>query len=246
MSLRPHQARMEQVERDQSGLVEVGWAWYEKVRGIVAWGFRNLDSSQHNVILLRNSYYFGDAYWPVYAANKAFRTSFLYGGVSPSPLYERTVPQNSPPLALVQFADSSRTLVCFVFTLSPGQAWAMLEGGFGALSPPSGLAVYSVTPVSGGDFCLGYDQRSVSDWYSQTRTRLDGYAPNPSTFNTWLFQAESIAIFQKLFQGDHVAAGRCGQEAQMQTPAEQRRPAGETSGLFPAVFPDVISPPVNP
>ena len=50
-SLRQHAARMEQVEKDQSGLVEVGWAWYEKSRGIVAWGFRNLDSSRRSVIL---------------------------------------------------------------------------------------------------------------------------------------------------------------------------------------------------
>ena len=78
--------------------------------------------------------------------------------------------------------------------------------------------------------------------------RLSGYSPNPSTFNTWLFQAEGIATYQKLFSGDSVIAGGCTPEAQMQMqpPAEQRASSQDTNGLFPPVFPDVLLPPLNP
>lgn len=246
-SLRQHQARLEKIEKDSSGLVEAGWAWYERDRGVVAWGFRNLDSTQHSVVLLRNSYYFGDAYWPVYSANRSFRTQFLYGGTTPPALSERSVPQNAPPLGLVQFAgDLQRAIICFVFTLSPGQAWAMLEGGFSQLSPPSGLGVYNLTPLSGGDFCITYDTQAVRDWDEQTRTSLGGYAPNPSTFNTWLLRAEDIAPYRKLFPGDAVVMGKCAPEAKDVPPTEQAPKTGETGGIFPPVFPGVLSPPINP
>lgn len=246
-SLRQHQARLEKIERDSSGLVEAGWAWYERGSGVVAWGFRNLDRTQRTVILLRNSTFFGDAYWPVYSANRSFRTQFLYGGIAPPALSERSVPQNVPPLGLVQFGgDLQRTIVCFVFTLSPGQAWAMLEGGFSQLSPPSGLGVYNLTPLSGGDFCVTYDPQAVRDWNEQSRTRLDGYAPNPSTFNTWLFQAESIAPYQKVFPGDSVATGKCAPETRQASPVAQTPQTGDTGGIFPPVFPGVLSPPLNP
>ena len=243
-TIRPHQGRMEQVVASASGSVEAGWAWYEKSQGVVAWAFRNSDSSRHSVILLRNSYYFGDAYWSIYSSNPGFQTSFLDGSATPRALAPSSVPQNAAPLGLVQFDGVQQAIVCFVLTLSPGQAWAMLERDFTALSPPSGVAVYEVTPTTGGEFCVAYDPRAVREWDDQTKTRLSAYTPNPSTFNTWLFQAGSGAPYRKLFPGDSVVTGRCAQITPDTTPIPQW--TGETRDMFPPVFPDVLSPPLNP
>jgi hypothetical protein len=229
--------------KDESGSVEVGWAWYEKRRGVVGWGFWNSDSRQRTVILQRNSHYFGDAYWSLYSSNPSFQTSFLDGRAAPPALAARSVPQNAAPLGLVQFDGFQNTIVSFVFTLSPGQAWAMLEGGFSLAAPPTGAAIYGVTPLSGGEFCVTYDPQAVRDWDDQTRTRLGAYTPNPSTFNTWLLQAESTAPYRKIFTGDSAAMGRCAPAAR-ETPVP--RQTGETWGMFPPVFPGVLSPPINP
>ena len=119
----------------------------------------------------------------------------------------------------------------------------MLERGFDQMGPPSDVAVYEATPLAGGEYCIASDLRAVSEWDDQTRTRLAAYTPNPSTFNTWLFQAESGAPYRKVFDGDAVAKGRCSQ-APAVTPMSQ--PASETRDMFPPVFPDVLSPPLNP
>lgn len=249
-ALGQRQARLEQVVTDGSGSVEAGWAWYDRRQGVAAWGFRNLDSGQRTVVLLRSSYYFGGAYWPLYCSNARFGTSFLADDTSPPALPERGVPRNSPPLGLVHFDGPERTIACFVLTLSPGQAWAVLEGGFSAASPPSGAALYDVTALSPGEFCVTYDPRVVGDWAAQTRSSLGAYSPNPSTFRTWLFQAEGTAPYRRLFPEESVAPGRCPQTPAPTTPpspsAGAAEASNETGGLFPPVFPDVLSPPLNP
>ncbi|MGA2664840.1 MAG: hypothetical protein ABSF83_07855 [Nitrososphaerales archaeon] len=248
-ALGQRQARLEQVVTDGSGSVEAGWAWYDRRQGVVAWGFRNLDSGQRSVVLLRDSYYFGGAYWPVYCSTALFGVSFLASETVPPPLPERGVPRNSPPLGLVHFDGPERTIACFVFTLSPGQAWAVLEGGFSAASPPSGAALYDVTRLSPGDFCLTYDPRVVRDWAGQTGSRLDAYSPNPSSFRTWLFQAEGAAPYRRLFPDESVSPGKCPETPAATVPPPPSAATAittETGGLFPPVFPDVLSPPLNP
>lgn len=245
-SLRPRLSRVEKLVADSTGAVEAAWAWYERRQGIVEWAFRNADSIPRSVILLRSSYYLGDCYWPIYSYNPAFRMAFLDGREGIKPVEERNVPLNTGPLGLIQFGDTQRSAVCLVLTLSPGQAWGMLEGGFGPAGPGSTIGIYGVTPVSGGDFCLGYDPAHVRDWNEQTKMRLSAYTPNPSTFNTWSFQAEANAQFRRQFSGDSVVSGRCVQsiqQVQSQMVAQDRQ---ETSGTFPPVFPDVLMPPLNP
>lgn len=213
---------------------------------MVEWAVRNADSTPHSFILYRDSYYFGESYWSVYSANPAFHTSILDGREVVSPLDERGVVANVAPLGLVGFSGPQERVVCFIFTLSPAQVWGMLEGGFSQTSPPSGIAVYDVTPSMSGDFCIGYDPRAVRDWNAQTRTYMQGYAPNPQTFNTWLFQAEAGAPFRKPFSGDSADDGRCAppsMEKPVPVPVSQTAGAG---GTFPPVFPDVLSPPLNP
>jgi len=232
-----------------SGAVEAGWAWYERSQGVIAWAFRNADSAQHSVLLLRNGYYFGDAFWAVYCSNPGFQTTFLDGNAAPQPLAETGITQNTAPLGLAQFGSSDQAVACFVITLFPGQAWAMLERGYGRVGGPSGIGVYEASPLAGTDFCLGYDRRAVVEWEGQTKTGLSAYRPNPSTFNTWLFQAEGTAPHRKLFPGDSVVQGRCAppaQEAPVVQQVEQPQQTGGYREMFPPVFPDVLSPPLNP
>jgi hypothetical protein len=242
-TLRPQLSRLQQLVADGSGLVEAGWAWYEKKRGVVEWAIRNADSRQRSLVLLRDSSYLGDTYWPLYSSNSTFQTGFLDRRSTPLPLPERSVPDNAAPLGLVQFDRFEHTIACFVFTLSPGQAWAMLEGGYTQVAPPSLTGVYDVTVLSSGEFCVTYDPRAVRDWDDQTRTRLGAYTPNPSTFDTWLLQAENAAPYRKAFPGDSISMGRCAPQAQAVPLPGQ---AIETRDMFPPVFPDVLSPPLNP
>ncbi len=193
------------------------------------------------MVLLRNSYYFGDAFWSVYEANSYFHTPFLEGDKPPSPVVDVNVVENSAPLGLIQFNGFEQTVVCFVFTLSPSQSWSMLEGGFSATIPPANVMVYDLIPLKAAEFCIKYDPASVKDWDEQTGTSLGGFSPNPSTFSTWLFQAEGAAPYRRLFAGDSVVPGRCG--AYGETAAETRAYEG---GLFPPVFPQTLSPPLNP
>jgi hypothetical protein len=107
------------------------------------------------------------------------------------------------------------------------------------------VSVYEVSPLIGGEYCLTYDTQAVTDWDNQTRTALGGYVPNPSTFNTWLFRAESTARFRKQFDGDEVANGRCA-PIMAESPGSPEQKVVYEGGIFPAVFPDTLSPPLNP
>ena len=107
------------------------------------------------------------------------------------------------------------------------------------------VAIYDVAPLSSGEFCLGYDPMTVKDWNDQTRLRMEAYTPNPCTFNTRLFQAESTAPFRKQFPGDSLVAGRCPAAAAVHHAGIEHK-AHQTYDTFPPVFPDVLSPPLNP
>ena len=244
-SVRQQPGRVEATVTNSSGSVEVVWGWYDRRRGIAAWALKNSDSRERQVMLLRNSCYFGDGYWSVYYTNASFHAPFLDGRGPAPPLSQISLQGNCPPLGLVQFEGLPQAIVCFVFTLSAGQTWAMLEGGYGPSTEPSGVRVYDISPILSGEFCLGYDTRAVRDWDDQTRSALGAYTPNPSTFNTWLFQAESNASFRKVFAGDSLASGRCAPGATGNPEAPDRLPPYE-GGIFPPVFPGILSPPLNP
>jgi hypothetical protein len=169
--------------------------------------------------------------WPVYYANSNgrgasatnpndnFGVDFLDGSKEITPLVDSGVLNNAPPLGLVTFnnsdptkINSSNSTVCFIFTLAPGESWSMLEGGFSSSMTPSGISVYEVTPLYGGNLCIGYDPQRVIDWDLQTQTSLQGYTPNPSTFNTWLLSVESDAPFDVLPYNDQYGYGQCQQQ----------------------------------
>jgi len=244
-SLRQQPGRVEATYANSSGTVDVVWGWYDRRRGVVVWALKNSDSKERQVVLFRNSSYFGDGYWSVYYNNASFHTPFLDGRGRAPPLTQNSLQSNSPPLGLVQFDGFSQVIASFVFTLSSGQTWAMLEGGYGPSMEPSGVMLYDLSPVVSGEFCATYDTQAMSDWDDQTRTALGGYTPNPSTFNTWLFQAENTATFRKVFGRDTFVRGRCAPTTTASAESPEKRPAYE-GGLFPPVFPGTLSPPLNP
>lgn len=196
----------------QSTNIDVNWGWYDESQGLVEWTFTNIGNVQASVILLRNGYYFGGAFWPVYEANPGFDTQFLQ---TVAPLVDNGVANNSPPLALIDLGGLYS--VAFVFTLAPGQIWSMLEGGFSQLMTPSQVVAYEVAQESIGQFCIGYDPNRVVDWDTQTGTNLQGYSPNPSTFSTVLFNTESAPVDLLPFT-DSIVTGAC------QNPAPQPPP----------------------
>lgn len=137
----------------------------------------------------------------VYLANKGFNTTFA---TKLTPLVNNGVEKNSPPLVIVDLGG--KYIVAFLFTLSPGQTWSMLEGGFSENSPPSNYSGISVKLTGPKDFCVGYDEQQVTDWDLQTNTQLTGYYPNPSTFISLL--AHSSSSFVSLFS-DQIKEGKC-------------------------------------
>jgi len=189
----------------QSPNVNISWKWYNEQEGLVEWTFQNQSSNQVSVILLRNGYYFGNAFWPVYVANPEFGVNWA---TSLTPLVDNGVNQNAPPLGIVQFTNGSR-IVCFIFTLAPNQTWSMLEGGFSYTFPPTNPSLYEVQLDNIGQYCISYDQEQVNEWDLQTGTNYQGYSPNPNTIETVLVNAPSNAIYIQLFPYDTANNGVC-------------------------------------
>ena len=135
-------------------LAQVTWSWYDKSSGTVMWTFRNPSARVQSIILFRSGYYFGNAYWPIYLANQNFNVRWGKN----DPLVNLGSQQNAPPLGVVNF--NSRKLVCFIFTLNPGQDWSMLEGGFQGTEPESVKSV-PVSYEGTAEFCKSYDDEDL-------------------------------------------------------------------------------------
>jgi len=177
------------------------WSWYDQQQGLVKWTFSNPTSEIGAVVLFRSGYYFGNAFWPVYEANGQFGVLFA---PELKPLVDNGVEKNAPPLAVVEM--SGKYIVCFVFTLAPGQEWSMLEGGFLGFDP-TGVATYDVVSSTPNSMmCIGYAQQQVTDWDEQTGTQMTGYEPNPSEFNVVVCKVN--APYVQLFP-DPISAGSC-------------------------------------
>lgn len=225
--------------------VTVTWSWYDEAQGIVEWSFHNLGSQTESVILLRNNYFFGGAFWCVYIANSpplcptctggnGFGTHLLTVGElvngQPRPLTDNGVEHNAPPMAPVYFQNASASLfgkgwqVLFIFTLNAGQTWSMLEGGFSQFTPPQPQGVYTVNTAYTGAMCLGYDPQRVEDWDTQTGTNLKGYTPNPNTFtNLVTFTPTPDAPYDVLPFADNIYKGECEANPQP-NPSPQPQP----------------------
>ena len=192
---------MQSLKQPDSTL-RVSWSWYNRAQGTVAWSFVNGTSAVKSFLLFRNTYYFGNAFWPVYLNNSSFNVNFI---VKPVPLIDNGIASNSAPIAVISFPGNME-IVAFVFTLSPGQSWSILEGGFTVASPPAGFSLVEVTFNGSSQQCITYDEKQVTDWDAQTGTTLQGYTPNPSTFETAVFRCSGA--FVALFN-DKIKAGKC-------------------------------------
>jgi len=104
--------------------VNVSWSWYSKKDGIVIWTFIDRSFLQSTVILFRNGYYFGNAYFPIYLQNGMTNWANKL-----SPLVDKGAEHNSMPVAILDFGNGNR-IVAFIFTLAGGQKWSVLEGYF--------------------------------------------------------------------------------------------------------------------
>jgi len=226
--------------------VSVSWSWYDQSQGVVEWTFTNQGSQRESVILLRNGYYFGGAFAPVYLANSTpicptcsgnngFGTSWVYmepveGGVSLvdgsiPPLVDHGSPvANAPPMAPVQFPNGQWLNFAFIFTLDPGEIWSMLEGGFSSVTPPYPQGVYQVSLGYTGPTCVGYDLQRVKDWDTQTGTSLQGYSPNPATFNIATVKALGAPYDILPFNDPPIQLSACTQQPSPQ-PQPQPQPS---------------------
>ncbi len=183
--------------------VSVSWEWFDESAGEVKWTFKNKGIREHTVVLFRNGYYFGNAFWAVYLANKGFDTGFAAGITA---LKDNGVDANAMPLGIIDFGNG-QTIVAFLFTLAAGQTWSVLEGGFSSLIVPSGATVYEIGSYYKLTGCIKYDPAEVTQWDSQTHTTLGGYTPNPKTFN-----AVAVTLsgpYVKLWNGDSVKNTAC-------------------------------------
>jgi hypothetical protein len=187
--------------------ITADWTWNDKRSGIVAWNFKNSSMFQETVVLYRSAYFFGNAFYPIYLESGITSWATLL-----TPLMNRGLNGNTMPLGVVDFGRKQR-IIAFLFTLGPGQSWSVLEGGFSADSPPSNSVLYGVSLEKPGSFCIGYDQKQVSDYDMQTSTSLKGYSPNPDYVKTVEVSISSFAQYVQVFPKDSISDSPCSNQA---------------------------------
>ena len=190
-----------------SQFVTVSWAWTDQANGNISWTFVNSDTNNsHAVVLYRNNYIFGGAFWPVYLGPDD-TVSHMLDGTQPLPTLTGNGGQ---PMGIIDYGvgASPRYLVHFIFNLAPGQTWSTPEGGFTGITPTAGACYELVSNVS-GTFCVGYDPQRVTDWDNQTGTTNRGYSPNPSSFLTYAFTPEPTTPENTLGFNDSIGSGTC-------------------------------------
>jgi len=187
----------------KDALPTVTWGWYDQAEGIVKWTFVNPTSKEVSLMLFRNGYFFGNAFFPIYIANAGFNVSWVTTAPVPvsngsnddlekhgawlAPLEIRAASASAPASAPAEAGTGTTTkkyLIAFVFTLPPDSTYSILEGGFSSEMPPSDIALLNVGPEFPQTFCIGYDPKQVEAWDLQTKTLMGGYLPNPMTVET--------------------------------------------------------------
>jgi len=169
--------------RLRTSSVEVTWSWTNESEGTINWQFYNPTSSQLTVLLLRNGYYFGNAYWPIYYQNWPTTFPFI---TSITPLSV----EGTYPLGITQFSNGDM-IASFLFTLSPGQTWNATETGFSSSTPPQYTAAPVVTYIETETLCMTYDEAQVTQYDSQTQTSYSAYSPNPKEIESVIMNAGS-------------------------------------------------------
>ncbi|WP_337860036.1 hypothetical protein [Ferroplasma sp.] len=144
--------------------VEVNYTWYDKAKGIIQWNFMNTSSTARSFILLRGIeenrkvseiYAFGNAFYPLYYKN--FHVNFA---TKPEPLANISPETNSAPLAVINNSDSI-LLVAFLYTLSGGTKYSVLEGGWKGIEP-GGIKVVDAEFAATKNFEIKYDKKQCA------------------------------------------------------------------------------------
>ena len=165
--------------------MQVSWAWQNKAKGTVTWTFTNNSRQQQSAILLRNNYYFGDAFYEIYANN----------GYS----FEEGPPVSwtgQPPLAVIGFPQPDGTtnfLVAFVFTLDGGKSLTWPEAGFTGGVQPTAPQTFTVTYEAVSPWCISYDPTLPAKYDKQTGSTAQPFKPDPAAFSVALFSAPATA-----------------------------------------------------
>jgi hypothetical protein len=169
------------------------WEWEDQSQGLVKWTFTNTGSAVGSFVLSRGAvannisaeppYVFGTAFNAIYLNNPEDFDTHLITEVTP--LQDNGVAANSPPMALIT-DGSGNMMIAFIFTLSSGQSWSMLEGGFTNGFEPSDPKLIPVKYEKIGTFCWAWNNIQCEGFNEQSGSNLPCPA-NPLQITTAVF-----------------------------------------------------------
>ena len=186
--------------------VKVNYTWYDKGNGIIQWNFENTGSTTRSFILLRGItennkvseiYAFGDAFYPLYYKN--FNVDFV---TKPEPLANVSARTNNAPLAIIENSDS-RLLVAFLYTLSGGSKYSVLEGGWKGVEP-GGIKIVLAKYSGIKDFSIEYEKKQCTLYNEESSTDY-GCPDDPFTVKSALMKVNNP--IKPLFNDTISAAG---------------------------------------
>ncbi len=183
--------------------VTVDYTWYDRSRGIVQWNFNNQSSTTKSFILIRGVlqnnkiseiYAFGNAFYPLYYQN--FNVDFI---THPESLKNVNVKTNSAPLAIIENLHSE-LLVAFLYTLSGGESYSVLEGGWIGIEP-GGISIAIARDKGIKNFKINYEKKQCTLYNEESNTDY-GCPPDPFTVHSAMFSVDDA--IRELFH-DHIS-----------------------------------------
>ncbi|EQB73043.1 MAG: hypothetical protein AMDU4_FER2C00108G0002 [Ferroplasma sp. Type II] len=193
--------------------VKVNYTWYDKSSGIVQWNFENMGSTTRSFILLRGIeenhkvseiYAFGNAFYPLYYKN--FNVDFI---TKPEALVNVSPKANNAPLAVIENSDST-LLVAFLYTLSGGSRYSVLEGGWKGIEP-GGIKIVLAKYAMTDNFSIKYDEKQCTLYNEESKTDY-GCPENPFTVRSALMKINNS--IKPLFN-DRISVINDGKDGQM-------------------------------
>lgn len=178
--------------------ITVDYTWYDRSQGVVQWNFRNTGSTTRSFILIRGVsqngnvseiYAFGDAFYPLYYQN--FNVDFV---IHPESLKNVDVKTNNAPLAIIENSESE-FLVAFLYTLSGGKSYSVLEAGWKSIEP-GGISVALAKYREIKNFKINYDKKQCTLYNEESNTNYQ-CPPDPFIVRSGMFSVDKS--IKKLF-----------------------------------------------
>ena len=172
--------------------ITVDYTWYDRSQGVVQWNFQNIGSTTRSFILIRGVsqngnvseiYAFGDAFYPLYYQN--FNIDFI---THPESLKNVNVETNSAPLAVIENSESE-LLVAFLYTLSGGESYSVLEAGWKGIEP-GGISVALAKYKGIKNFEINYDKKQCILYNEESNTDYQ-CPPDPFTVKSGIFSVNN-------------------------------------------------------